>query len=248
MKKIFLYSLMLCLSAIGFTSCNDDNDELTDSRLTYYVNLELQGDEMMLVPIGSTFTDPGCKATLAGQDYTSNVIVKGANDVDPNKVGFYDISYSAINKDGFSASVNRTVVVYDPSVTASIAGTYSTDMGATLYGKNKLTFADRAAYYGNTSECVGIKFTEYVPGIFYCNDLFGGWYEQIRGYGNSYAMTGYVCLNPDNTITLLSSYVKGWGDGLDYIDNGVYDPETGQISYNLSYAGSILIDVVLNKD
>ena len=95
---------------------------------------------------------------------------------------------------------------------------------------------------------MGIKFTEYVPGIFYCNDLFGGWYEQIRGYGNSYAMTGYVCLNPDNTITLLSSYVKGWGDGLDYIDNGVYDPETGQISYNLSYAGSILIDVVLNKD
>ena len=236
------------MTAFGFTSCNDDNDELTDSRLTYYVNLEMQGDAMMLVPVGTSFTDPGVKATLAGEDCQDRVKITGANDVDVNTVGFYDIEYSAVNNDGFPASVSRTVVVYDPSVTASIAGTYSTDMGATLYGKNKLTFADRAAYYGNTSECVGITFTEYVPGIFYCNDLFGGWYAQIRGYGNSYAMTGYVCLNPDNTISLLSSYVKGWGDGLDYIDNGVYDPATGKISYNLSYAGSILIDVVLNKD
>ena len=239
---------MLGMIVLGFTSCNDDNDELTDSRLTYYVNLELQGDEMMLVPIGTKFTDPGCKATLAGEDYTSNVLVEGASDVNPNQVGFYDINYSAVNKDGFSASVSRTVVVYDPSVTASIAGTYSTDMAASLYGTNKLTFADRAANYGNTSSCEGIKFTEYVPGIFYCNDLLGGWYDQIRAYGSSYAMTGYVSLNPDNTITLLSSYIKGWGDGLDYIKDGVYDPETGQISYSLSYAGQIFMDIVLNKD
>ena len=248
MKKIFFYGLMLGMSVFGLTSCNDDNDELTDSRLTYYVNLELQGDEMMLVPIGTTFTDPGCKATLAGEDYTSNVIIEGADDVDANKVGFYDISYSAINKDGFPASVSRTVVVYDPSVTASIAGTYSTDMATSLYGTNKLTFADRAANYGNTSACVGITFTEYVPGIFYCNDLLGGWYDQIRAYGGNYAMTGYVCLNADNTITLLSSYIKGWGDGLDYIEDGVYDPETGKISYSLSYAGQIFMDIVLNKD
>jgi len=247
MKKIF-FSFMLGMTVLGLTSCNDDNDQLTDSRLTYYVNLELQGDEMMLVPIGTTFKDPGCKATLAGEDYTSNIQIEGADKVDVNSVGFYDITYSGVNKDGFSASVSRTVVVYDPSVTASIAGTYSTDMGASLYGTAKKTFADRAAYYGNTSECVGIKFTEYVPGIFYCNELLGGWYEQIRAYGSSYAMTGYVSLNPDNTITLLSSYIKGWGDGLDYIENGVYDPATGKISYSLSYAGQIFMDIVLNKD
>ena len=247
MKKIFLYGFMLGMTAFGLTSCDKD-EELTDSRLTYYVNLELQGDEMMLVPIGTTFTDPGCKATLAGEDYTSNITIEGAKDVDVNKVGFYDITYSGVNKDGFSASVSRTVVVYDPSITASIAGTYSVDMGASMYAKGKYTYADRAAYYGNTSECVGIKFTEYVPGIFYCNDIFGGWYDQIRGYGANYDMTAYVCLNPDNTISLLSSYIKGWGDGLDYIQNGVYDPETGKISYSLSYAGQIFMDLVLNKD
>lgn len=248
MKKIFLYSMMLGMSVLGFTSCNDDEDQLTDSRLTYYVNLELQGDEMMLVPLGTTFNDPGVKATLAGEDFSSRVTVSGADDVDVNTVGFYDITYSGVNDDGFSASVSRTVVVYDPSVTATIEGTYSTDMAATKYGAAKNPFSAYAAAYGNTSQCVGITFSQFAPGIFYCNDLFGGWYDQIRGYGANYDMTGYVCLNPDNTITLLSSYIKGWGDGLDYIEDGVYNPETGQISYSLSYAGQIFMDMVLNKD
>ena len=34
MKKIFLYSLMLGMYVFSLTSCNDDKDELTDSRLT----------------------------------------------------------------------------------------------------------------------------------------------------------------------------------------------------------------------
>ena len=237
---------MLGLSVLGFTACSDDH--LTDSRLTYYVNLELQGDEMMLVPIGTTFTDPGVKATLAGEDFTSNVVVSGADEVDVNTIGFYDITYSGMNADGFLASVSRTVVVYDPSVTTSIAGTYSTDMAETKYGAAKNPFSAYAAYYGNTSQCVGIVFTEYVPGIFSVNDLFGGWYNQIRGYGANYNMTGYVCLNADNTISLLSSYIKGWGDSLDYLENGVYDPATGRISYSVSYAGQIFMDIVLNKD
>lgn len=248
MKKIFLYSMMLGMSVLGLTSCNDDEDQLTDSRLTYYVNLELQGDEMMLVPLGTTFNDPGVKATLAGEDFTSRVVVSGADEVDVNTVGFYDITYSGVNADGFPASISRTVVVYDPSVTATIEGTYSTDMAATKYGSAKNPFSAYAAAYGNTSQCVGITFEEFVPGIFYCNDLFGGWYDQIRGYGANYDMTGYVCLNPDNSITLLSSYIKGWSDGLDYIENGVYDPATGQIRYSLSYAGQIFMDIVLNKD
>ena len=247
MKKIFLYGLVLGLSALGMTSCSDD-EQWTDSRLTYYVNIELLGDQMMLVPIGTTFTDPGVKATLAGEDYTSRVTIEGADDVDVNTVGFYDITYSGINADGFSASTSRTVVVYDPSVTASIAGTYSTDMAETKYGKAKNPFSAYAASYGNTSQCEGITFKEFVPGIFSCNDLFGGWYEQIRGYGSNYAMTGYVCLNADNTISLLSSYIKGWGDSLDYLEDGVYDPATGQIRYSVSYASAIFMDIVLNKD
>ena len=33
MKKILFYTLMLCLSSFALTSCNDDNDELTDAKV-----------------------------------------------------------------------------------------------------------------------------------------------------------------------------------------------------------------------
>lgn len=247
MKKIYLFGLMLCAVVFGLTSCSKD-DQHTDTRVTYYVNMHLQGDEMTLVPLGTAYADAGCTADLNGEDYSSKVVAEGVDLVDVNKVGFYDITYSAVNPDGYAASVSRTVVVYDPSVTASIEGTYSPDMKATKYGKAGKTFADYAASYGNTSQCVGITFTEVAPGIYYVNDLFAGWYNQIRAYAAKYCMTGYVSLNPDNTLTLQSSYVSGWGDGLDYIKDSSCDPEAGTIKYSLSYAEQIFMDIVLNKD
>lgn len=247
MKKIYLFGLLLCTMALGLNSCSKD-EQLTDTRVTYYVNMDLQGDEFTLVALGTPYVDAGCKAELNGEDYTPKVVAEGIEDVDVNKVGFYDITYTAVNPDGYSASVSRTVAVYDPSVTASIAGTYSPDMAATKYGKAGKTFADYAASYGNTTQCTGITFTEVAPGIYYVNDIFAGWYHQIRAYAAKYCMTGYISLNPDNTLTLQSSYIAGWGDSLDYLKNGVYDPATGQLSYSLSYAGQIFMDIVLNKD
>lgn len=254
MKKVYLFGLIMGLALVGLTSCNDDEDQLTDSRLTNYAVLELQGDEFMPVALGSSFVDPGCKATLGGEDFTANVQAIGASDVDPNTVGFYDITYVATNPDGYQATASRTVCVYDPSVTLDMSGTYNVDMEATLYGKptgTRVTFANRAAYYGNTTQCTDIEFTKILPGVYACNDLFGHWYNQIRGYGASYGtrydMTGYVSLDNEGNIELLSSYVQGWGDGLDYIKNGKYDEAAGTVSYFMSYASAIYIDLVMNK-
>jgi len=243
MKKIYLFGL-LALGMLALSSCNDDNDELTDSRLTYYAALELQGDEFMTVPIGSEFVDPGCAGTLAGEDISDKIIVEGASEVDPNTLGFYEITYSALGSDGYPASVSRTVCVYDPSVTLDIGGVYNVDMNASLYQQAR-TYADRAAYYGNTTQCTGITFDMLAPGIYFVNDIFGGWYGQIRGYGSSYEMTAYVSVNNDGNIELLDSYIAGWGDGIDYLDNATF--VDGRISYSLCYAGQIYMDVVLDR-
>ncbi len=243
MKKLFIFGL-LALGMLALSSCNDDNDELTDSRLTYYADLQLQGDEFMLLPVGSTFVDPGCTGTLAGEDITSKIKIDGADEVDPNTLGFYYITYSAEGSDGYPASVERTVCVYDPTITLEIGGSYDVDMNASMYQKAR-TYADRAAYYGNTSQCTDIVFEKIVPGIYYVSDIFGGWYEQIRGYGSRYAMTAYVSVDNDGNIGLLSSYIAGWGDSVDYLDNGKFD--NGVISYDLCYAGQIYMDLVLNR-
>ena len=244
MKKIYLFGLLLAAGLLCLTSCNDDNDELTDSRLTYYADLQMQGDEFMLVPVGSNFVDPGCTGTLAGEDITDKIIIDGADDVDTNTLGFYYITYSAVGSDGYPASVERTVCVYDPSVTLDISGVYDVDMNNSWYQKAR-TYADRAAYYGNTSQCTGITFDMIVPGIYFVNDIFGGWYDQIRGYGSRYDMTAYVSVDNDGNIGLLSSYIAGWGDGIDYLDDGKF--EDGVISYSLCYAGQIYMDLVLNR-
>ena len=243
MKKIFLYATALLMGAGVFTSCNDGKDELTDSRLTYYVVLEMQGDEFVTVPLGSTYTDAGCKATLAGEDAASRLKVD--NPVDVNTVGFYEVTYSAKNDDGFAISKSRTVCVYDPNASIDISGVYDADMEQSIYLNNGKTYADRAAYYGNTSQVTGITFEEFLPGIFYCNDLFGGWYAQIRGYGAGYAMTGYISVDDEGNVELLDSYTPTWGDSLDYIEDGIYDSDAKAIGYSLSYAGQIFMAPVL---
>ena len=244
MKKIYLFGLLLAGVLLGMTSCNDGKDELTDSRLTYYADLKMQGDEFMLVPVGSFFVDPGCTATLAGEDISNEITVVGADDVDTQTLGFYEITYTAYGSDGYPASVTRTVCVYDPTVEINISGTYNVDMNSSIY-QGARTFAERAAFYGNTTQCTGITFEEVVPGIYYVNDIFGGWYDQIRGYGSRYDMTAYVSVDNDGNIGLLSSYIAGWGDGIDYLDEGTY--EDGTISYSLCYAGQIYMDIVLDR-
>ena len=251
MKKI-LYSLFVCFGLIALASCEKTTQDT--SKITYYVTFELIDGPTNFVPVGSTFKDPGVIATENGVDVKEKVKVlitdasgEEVPSVSTASAGMYTITYSALNADNFPASASRTVFVYDPAVTVSMAGTYSADMEASTYGLKGATFADYAASYGNTDKCTGIVFTELAPGIYQCNDLLAGWYNQIRGYGASYSMGGYVILNSDNSIDLLYSYIKPWGDGLDYIDEGVYDPEKCVITYFLSYAGQIFMRPVLVK-
>ena len=237
MKKIYLFGLLMAGVLLGLTSCNDDKDELTDSRLTYYADLQLQGDEFMAVPVGTPFVDPGCTGTLAGEDITSQIKIVGADDVDTNTLGFYDITYTAYGSDGFPASVTRTVCVYDPSVETDISGAYVVQPGSYRYW-----FASGAT----------VPFSDYpviiervVPGIFSISDMMGGYYDVRAGYGPRYAMNGYLQLTNDNEIFALSGIVPGWGDSYDEFYDGSYDPETGTVTYDMDYAGSMQFHIIL---
>lgn len=235
MKKLALYSLMLSFVLLGFTSCNDDEDMLTDSVVTSYVNLHMQGDGFVQVPIGTSYTDAGCTADVAGEDVTSTIVTTGLDEVDVNKVGLYYITYSATNKDGFSATVSRTVAVCDPSITTDLSGVWTG-----MPGTKRVTSSGEVPYPGYS-----IKITQAAPGIFYVSDYLGGYYDQRAGYGSAYAMKGYVQLLADNSLEILSGDVPGWGDSYDDFE-GSYDPVTGTISYVVVYAG-MDFNVVLSK-
>ena len=238
MKKIYLFGLLMAGVLLGLTSCNDDNDELTDSRLTYYADLQLQGDEFMAVPVGTPFVDPGCTGTLAGEDITNDIKIIGADDVDTNTLGFYDITYLAYGSDGYPASVTRTVCVYDPSVTTDMSGDYTVQEGSFRYWFSSGAIVPFSGY--------PVTIERVVPGIFYISDMMGGYYDVRAGYGPRYAMNGYLQLTGDNEIFALSAIVPGWGDTYDELYDGSYDPETQTVTFDMDYAGSMQFHIILH--
>ena len=224
--------LLLLTSAVTFSSCDNDSSAGM-TRITYYPVLTLNGYTQMEVDKGATFTDPGCKGEMNGEDITSQVITSGT--VDTSKSGIYTLTYSATNADGFSASTSRTVIVTDPNDPRE--GIFSTDPTSYRdYGGQKA--------FGASYEVV-ITATE--AGTYHATDLFGGWYSQRAGYGSNYNMDGNFSVADDGTLTLAYSLIAGWGDSLDDLV-GQFDAATGTYTWDAYYYGSAMVfHVILSK-
>lgn len=223
MKKIFFYGLALCLSAMTLTSCSSDEDH-TDTRVTYYINLTINGDEVVYLDANSTYNDAGCKAEANGQDVSDKIIID--NPVDTKNIGPYTVTYSAVNEDGFASQAYRYVYVGVP-VTGSVA-----------------TGSFRQTYNDDGSPKAQVAWSGYDidlltdgNGKYWVEDLLGGYYEQRAGYGSSYSMKGYLQVNADNTVDLVGGgNVVGWSDAYDDFKDGKFDPATNTISYTVVYA------------
>ncbi|GHU08599.1 hypothetical protein FACS189431_5160 [Alphaproteobacteria bacterium] len=204
----------------------------------------------MLIPVGTPFNDPGVVALEGENDISSTVVTKGS--VNSNKIGLYVIAYSATNVDGFDKTISRDVFVYDPAVSTDISGKYAVDLDYShrLQFSNGaiIKYADMQGMYGaGDFSTYSVSIDQLAPGIYSVSDLFGGYYVEGRAYAATYAMTGYISLNADNTLDVLSSIVAGWGDSLDALEDASYDPETGSIQWGAEYGGSYSFNVKLNK-
>lgn len=233
MKKI-LYSLFVSLAFV-FASCDESTQDT--SKITYFIDLELEGETTMLWPKGTPFADPGYMAILDGEDVTSEVIVSGVLNV--NTPGVYTLSYAAVNIDGFANTKQRTIFVYDPTPSTLETG---------IYTVSKDSYRDRDGAVVTYGKEYTITIFQAEPGKFYTSDFFGGWYDQRAGYGSSYAMNGHFTLKADDTLELVNSHVDGWGDSLNGI-TGSYDPVTKTITWDASYSGNpvMIFHVVMTK-
>ncbi|KOH46678.1 BT_2262 family domain-containing protein [Sunxiuqinia dokdonensis] len=235
MKNKILYLLVLLLAIVGLSSCEDETTKgFTD--ITYYPTLEVLGEPEILVPIGSTYEDPGVAAELDGEDVTDQVEV--TSNVDTSTGGVYSVSYEIVNAEGFSVTGSRTVYVFDP--TPSII---STGIHTTAEGTKRFWFSSEAVVNFSGYD---ILILQVEPGVFYISDFMGGYYDQRVGYGPGYAMNGYFELNDDNTITPISSIVPAWGDSMDAMTSSSVNPSTGQITYVMEYAGLMEFTIIIN--
>lgn len=234
MKKI-LFNLMICAGLVVLASCEKKVTTEDTSTVTHYVSFELNEGGTTLVPLNGTYTDPGVVATENGKDVQEKVSVTITDpfgdpvpSVDATALGMFNVYYSASNVDGFAASAKRVVVVYDPAARTDVdlAGNY-----VTAAGTHRQTATAKTDFDGYKVSIANIG-----NGVFYVSDILGGYYAQRAGYGVNYSMPGYISVNADYTLTIISASVAGWGDSYDDF-SGTYDPATGAITYCCVYAG-----------
>lgn len=214
--------MLIALAAFTFASCSDDDSE-GKSRITYYPTIELLGDASMQVDKGTAYVEPGYTSTLNGEDVSDKVTVTGT--VDTSKSGVYTLTYTTTkNDDGFTASATRTVIVLDPN--SAVEGFYLNS--PTSY---RLRQGAQVAY-GSAFELLVIDNGD---GTYSVDDLLGGWYRDRAGYGDNYAMEALISIDGSGTVTLLQSYVPGWGDSHDDF-TGTFDAATGTFNLDVVYA------------
>ena len=217
---------MLAMAApFVLTSCSDDESE-GKSRITYYAILDMNGDANISTPLGQAFNDPGCVATMAGEDVSDQIVTTGS--VNTNALGFYTINYKVVNPDGFSASASRTVAVVDKN---NFASTY---WGESQYG---------ARHYFNAP----ISITSQGGNTYLINDILGGFYAYGRypGYPYDFLLEALITLNDDNSISLVEFGDWYWGDDVPDLIDGSYDPAAGTITLNMDFGAPFT--VVLTK-
>lgn len=219
MKNRILFIAMLAFAAFVTISCDDESTEGM-TRITYYAKLSLEGDKTLYVDKGSEFVDPGYSAIMEGEDVTDMVEV--SSNVNTAKSGVYSISYSIVNNDGFYSTASRTVIVTDPN--DPVEGLYGTDPEKSyrLYGGE--------TPYGASFDILILNNGD---GTYSVDDLLGGWYCQRAGYGTDYAMEGTISVDADGNITMIDSYVPGWGDKATGMTNG--KATDGTITWDLEY-------------
>lgn len=186
MKKIYFKTLsifLVVLAASVFSSCEKDKETEGISKITYFADFKMQGSSEIFLPLGSTFTDPGVKATENNVEIEVKQTITGdyfpATAVDGSAPNKYVITYKATNKDGFDGSAERVVyVVSTGDLVSSIEGLYTSTV--VRNGVASAQYTDMAYIM---IKKVGANQYEITDGI-------GGYYDLGRGYGADYRASG----------------------------------------------------------
>ncbi|MDH7461918.1 DUF5011 domain-containing protein [Chitinophagaceae bacterium 26-R-25] len=99
------------------------------SKITYYPIISTNGEYLIILDQGAAYTDAGATATVNGQPITP--VVSGS--VNTAVPAVYNLTYTATNDDGFSATDWRTVVVIGNDVASNdYSGSYARDVNGLL--------------------------------------------------------------------------------------------------------------------
>ncbi len=158
-RNILAVTAFLLAGTVVFTSCK--KDDITDPVVT------LNGNSDMTVSLQGTYTDPGATAQ-DNKDGAISPTITGS--VNTNLKGVYEITYTATDAAGNSASATRKVTVVNDAdglagtYNCQIAGTtpynYTQTISASTTRNNRIIFGKFGDYAGNTNiyaDVVGVN-------------------------------------------------------------------------------------------
>lgn len=199
-------SILGLLTLFAVPGCKtDDTDNISVIRT--FPLLELKGPTVTTVNLGGTFSDPGVKATLGGQ----NIAPRIRGNVNTAAVGVYTLSYTVKNPEGDSLTVIRSIGVVDPAAIPTfpdLTGTYVraatggvanvTNLGNGLYMTDNLgavptsSSAKYPAYFVQTSATAFEMPPQIIPGV----GQFDFTSEGIVFNGGAVESIAYIVLGP----------------------------------------------------
>lgn len=193
------------LVAVTVMGCNTDLETEGISRITYFPEFVLEGDDLYFINEGDDFVEPGIKVLEQGNEIPFTATYRGRYSgysgtsigTDPDQ---YSLTYDAVNQDGFAASESRTIVAVNTGdLTTSIEGAYS---------------SDPVRINGVSYDPSVVLIWQIAPNVYEISCSVGGFYADGRGDGDaSLARGGTITVNnlATNDFTFTPGFIDNFG-------------------------------------
>ncbi len=246
MKKIFkiIYLLLLPIIFIAVTtSCEREKESEGISRITYFPDFKMSGDEVIVLNKGDNFTDPGIKAYENGVEIPVKSTVIGdyfpASSLDVNTPNKYIITYLATNKDGFDGTAQRIVyVISTGDLINNIEGLYTS------------TVVRNGVQSPQYQDLKYIMIRKSGDNVYEISDAIGGYYDLGRKYGADYRATGaQITANniATNDFDLGPSFGVGAFGGVATITSFTVDASNKTITFVTEWDAGYTFEVTLTQ-
>ncbi len=202
MKKLLLYTTLVALTLV---SCNADLESEGISRITYFPEFVLEGEDFYIIDEGDPFVEPGISVLEQGSVIPFTSTFKGRyTGFSGSTIGTdadqYNLTYDAVNKDGFAASESRTIAAVNTGdLLTSIEGAYSADP----------VRINGVSYHPNL-----VLIWKTAPNVYEISCSVAGFYADGRGDGDgSLASGGTITVNnlATNSFTFTPGFIQAFG-------------------------------------
>jgi len=222
MRILNILSGIMAISML-FTSCGDEfTNSAEPSDVTFLPTLTLNGPHNVVLDCTATgYDDPGLTAEEAGNELevvtALTAFYFGASEISAPDI--YNISYSALNKDGIPGADMRRVF-FPPcngDLVTSIAGVYRSSV--VRVGRDSQEDLDY------------VLIREMGDDKYELSSSIGGYYDLGLGYGSDYAAKGSVVSFDGSTYSATEGVFPIWGNIVQVSDFQV-DPGSKTITYH----------------